>query len=221
MAQDNRDGVWRRRAVLRWFDQHGRDFPWRTTGQCFWPALVTEMLLRRTRASQVAAALPAVLDRFPTPDSMACTDETGVQEALGGLGLRWRASNLHATARRLAHSGRKEVLDRAELLELPGVGPYVADAVRAIAANDDVVLTDTNSVRVATRVHGMNITGDGRRRSDVQLAIHDLFGGPAPAKVWWGLIDLAHGVCTVRKPACDDCPLQRRCETGQKNRLVS
>lgn len=207
-------GSERRAAIASWFREHGRQFPWRRCGASFWPTFLAEMLLRRTRAAQVAQALPSILERFPGPSAMAEATEDDVLDALAGLGLRWRAITLHEAAQHLCDI--PGVPERQRLLELPGVGPYVADSVLAVVAGEDVVLTDTNSVRVATRVAGLDLEGDVRRRRDVQEAIYDLFGGPAPAEVWWAVIDLGATVCTPTVPRCERCPLQRRCATGRR-----
>jgi A/G-specific adenine glycosylase len=205
----------RRRDIIRWFRHHGRAYPWRAEGTEFWSTFVTEMLLRRTRAEQVARVLPDVLERFPSPRAMAEADLSEVQAALGSLGLRWRAANLHAAAR-LLDDGRPDTTNRDALLQLPGVGPYVADAVRAVAYGEEVLLTDTNSVRIATRVAGLRLEGDVRRRRDVQDSIRDLFDGPAGPVVWWAVIDLAAAVCRPRAPRCDSCPMRKHCATGQR-----
>jgi A/G-specific adenine glycosylase len=205
----------RRRDIIRWFRHHGRAYPWRVENTDFWSTFVTEMLLRRTHAEQVARALPDVLERFPCPRAMAQADLSEVQTALGSLGLRWRAANLHASARVL-DDNRPDTTNRDVLLQLPGVGPYVADAVRAVAYGEEVLLTDTNSVRIATRVAGLRLEGDVRRRRDVQDSIRDLFDGSAGAVVWWAVIDLAATVCRPSAPRCDACPLRKHCATAQQ-----
>lgn len=205
----------RRRRLLAWFRQHGRVLPWRQGNFSPWEALLVEMLLHRTRAEQVAQQLPAILARFPDPHSVAATTSAGLHEAFESVGLRWRVDNLHALARQLVdeHGGQVPT-ERSALLLLPGVGPYIADAVRAAVTGSDVVLTDTNSVRVAARVAGIPLEGDIRRRRDVQDALHSLLGGPAPTQGWWAVIDLAAAVCVPRAPKCPECPLRSDCATA-------
>jgi A/G-specific adenine glycosylase len=207
-------GELRRRALHDWFEKRRRSFPWR--GELTpWGTFVAEMLLRRTRAEQVAKHLPAVLKRYPGPSDLAAATVAEVEDALRPFGLYWRARTLRSAASLLAQQFAAEIprsID--ELLELPGVGPYVAAATVAALSGEDVVLVDTNTVRVATRVAGLARRGDIRRRSDVRDAVRALLGGRAPAASWWAVLDLASAICSPKTPACPDCPIRDLCATG-------
>jgi A/G-specific adenine glycosylase len=173
------------------------------------------MLLRRTRADQVAEHLPRVLSRFPNPDTMASADERVVETVLRPLGLNWRSRTLRAAAKQLVrkHGGRVP-LEMSYLMELPGVGPYVAAATISALSRKKVVLIDTNTVRVARRVAGINLTGDIRRRRVIVEAVESLLGGSAVAADWWAVLDLAAKVCLSGRPLCDQCPIRHYCATG-------
>lgn len=173
------------------------------------------MLLRRTRADQVARHLPSVMQRFPTPQAMARARLATVERVLRPFGLVWRARNLRASAEMIVRDHHGLVpTDHDALLNLPGVGAYVAAAVVSVTDNRDVVLVDTNTVRVAKRVAGLQLRGDVRRRADVRRAIETLIGGAAPASDWWGVIDLASAICRPTAPRCEDCPIASLCEQG-------
>lgn len=207
-------GAARRRRLLSWFARHQRRFPWRGSRDP-WHVFLAEMLLRRTRADQVARQLPLIFDRFPTLEAMAESDWRSVQQALRPLGLRWRAKNIHACARELLQRhGGQVPLDAAALLALPGVGPYVARATVAALAGDQVVLVDANTVRIAGRVAGIDVRGDVRWRRDVRQSVEDLLGGEAKARAWWAVLDLAAEVCVVGTPRCELCPIRQLCVTG-------
>lgn len=193
----------------------GRKFPWRA-GLGPWETFVAEMLLRRTRAQQVAQHLPTVLRRYPDPSALATAPVEDVELALRPFGLYWRARTLHAAATMMVRDFDRQVpTDLDELMSLPGVGPYVAAATLAAVTDADVCLVDTNTVRVASRVAGIDRAGDIRRRLDVRRAIADLLAGDAPARSWWAVLDLAASTCTPKLPACEACPLRRWCVTGQ------
>ncbi len=173
------------------------------------------MLLLRTRADIVAKHIGSVIEEFPTPHAMATTDLSAVERALRPFGLRWRARRIHETARVLTNAFSGQVpLNLELLLELPGVGPYVASATLATLTGGRVVLTDTNTVRVAKRVAGLSVRGDARRRKDVQAAIASLMGGQTTAADWLAVIDLAATVCVLRDPRCADCPIKGLCRHG-------
>jgi A/G-specific adenine glycosylase len=173
------------------------------------------MLLLRTRADIVARHIDGVISLFPTPHVMAAADLVAIEHALQSFGLRWRARRIHETAQVLTTVFSGEVpLDFELLLSLPGVGPYVASATLATLTGSRVVLTDTNTVRVAKRVAGLSVRGDVRRRNDVQAAIASLLGGRAKASDWLAVIDLAATTCLPRDPRCPDCPIKDACSYG-------
>jgi A/G-specific adenine glycosylase len=176
---------------------------------------VAEMLLRRTRAEQVAERLPRVLSVYPNPGAMAAASLSDVRASLRSLGLVWRADTLKGAAEIIhrEHGGRVP-LEESRLLSLPGVGPYVAYSLLARFTNTRVVLTDTNTVRVGARVHGLSLRGDVRRRIPTQEALRGLLGGTATAADWWAVLDLAASTCTPRHPRCSTCPIADHCLTG-------
>lgn len=173
------------------------------------------MLLLRTRAEIVEAHIDAVIEEFPTPQALAGAEIAAVEDALRPFGLRWRARRIHETAQLLADSYNGDVpKDLKSLLDLPGVGPYVASATLAALTGSRVVLTDTNTVRVATRVAGITPRGDVRRRKDVQASISTLMGGRTTAGDWLAVIDLAARICLPRDPRCAECPIDGLCSYG-------
>jgi A/G-specific adenine glycosylase len=209
-------GQRRRRLVRTWSRARIRHFPWRSRPEP-WAVFIAENLLRRTRAEQVASLLPRILAEFPTPNSMAVAPLQDVQYALAPLGLRFRAAQLQQSAAIIVSTHDGQVpLDLDALMELPGVGPYVAAATLSMLTRRRVILTDTNTVRVAKRVSGVTRPGDIRRSKDLQSAIHDLLGGPATARAWWAVIDLAATICTPRNPDCTNCPIADLCITGSE-----
>ena len=209
--QDPTEANERRTALRAWAKTNGRQFEWRLLSSP-WKLFLAEMLLRRTRAVQVADHLPEIIVRFPRPVDLARARWSTVERVFRPLGLTWRTRSLHCASKQIVkhHSGELP-LEEELLLELPGVGPYVAGATIAGATGSLVILTDTNTVRVACRVAGIPITGDIRRRHDVQEAIAELLGGPAKAQDWWGVLDLAQKVCLPRNPLCNECPITDSC----------
>lgn len=208
-------GDLRRQLLLEWFAVEGRVFPWREyTAE--WHVLLAEMLLLRTRADIVAKNIGALVQRFPTADAMASQGSESVEESLRPLGLRWRAHRLHQLARVIADDyGGRIPLERRALLDLPGVGPYVASATLSKLTGEKVLLTDTNTVRVAKRVAGLGLEGDVRRRKVVQRAIASLMNGPAGSVEWHAILDLGATVCLPRKPLCAECPIVSLCAFGR------
>jgi A/G-specific adenine glycosylase len=169
-------------ALLAWFSEHGRDLPWRRTRDPY-AILVSEVMLQQTQVSRVVPRYLEWVARWPTAESLAAAPLAQVIRAWQGLGYNRRAVNLHAAARYVAAEGWPE-----ELTQLPGVGPYTAQAIRCFAFGEPVLPEDTNVRRV-------------RERTGARF-------GPECAQA---LMDLGATVCLARVPRCDACPLAGDC----------
>jgi A/G-specific adenine glycosylase len=169
-------------ALLRWYETHGRDLPWRRTHDPY-AILVSEVMLQQTQVPRVVPRYLAWLDRWPTAEALAAAGRADVIVAWQGLGYNRRAVNLHRAAQVVAVHGWPE-----ELRELPGVGPYTAAAIECFALGRDVVPEDTNVYRV-------------RERS----------GGVFDGECAQALMDLGATVCLARVPRCGVCPLASAC----------
>jgi A/G-specific adenine glycosylase len=169
-------------ALLAWFEEHGRDLPWRRTRDPY-ATLVSEVMLQQTQVERVIPRYLAWLERWPTVEALAAAPLGEVIRAWQGLGYNRRAVNLHRAAEQISREGWPE-----DLTTLRGVGRYTADAVRRFAFEDDVLPVDTNIRRVQER------TG----------AIFS----PAAAQA---LMDLGATVCLARIPRCAACPLADGC----------
>jgi A/G-specific adenine glycosylase len=140
-----------RAAVLAWYDAGGRALAFRSSRDPY-AILVSEVMAQQTQVSRVVEVWPRFLARFPTVDALAASTPADVVRAWQGMGYDRRALNLRLAAQviRDEHGGRVpediEALDR-----LPGVGPYTARAVAAIAFGRRVGAVDTNVRRVLTR----------------------------------------------------------------------
>jgi len=169
-------------ALLAWFDEHGRDLPWRKTRDPY-AILVSEVMLQQTQVARVVPRYLAWLERWPSVEAFAAATPADAIREWQGLGYNRRAVNLHRAARRIASDGWPQ-----DLTELPGVGRYTAEAVARFAFDRRVLPVDVNVRRVLDR------TGDSF--------------GPVSAHA---LMDLGATVCLARIPRCDICPLAERC----------
>lgn len=186
-----------------WFEVHGRDLPWRRTRDP-WAVLVAEAMLQQTQVSRVTERWPRFLGRFPTPSACAAAPVGDVIDEWAGLGYNRRAVALHGTATAVVerHGGRVPE-ELADLLALPGIGPYTARAVRVFAYELDDAVVDTNVARILARAGGRPL-----RPAPVQA----LADAAVPAGRGWvwnqALLDVGAGWCTARAPRCDQgCPL--------------
>src|SRR3989337_1405952 len=149
----------RHEALFGWFDRDGRSFAFRGTRDPY-AILISEVILQQTQVSRGEPAWRAFMARFPTVEALAAASPAEVLRAWAGLGYNRRALGLRATAIAVVerHGGRLPD-DLAALLALPGIGPYTARAILAIAHGRPVGAVDTNVRRVLGRV----VAGHGAR----------------------------------------------------------
>jgi A/G-specific adenine glycosylase len=200
-----------RDTLLRWYRESSREFPWRNDRNSY-HILIAEMMLRRTQARQVVGVYLKFLEDYPDVESLAKAPSEQIKASLYPLGLAWRAENFEQLAKAIVERYGGEIPeDRVELLTLPGVGPYVADAVRVFAFGKQGTLVDTNTVRVAARVFGFEYDQESRRKPVVIQAVSELINKETPAESNYALLDFAATVCQARTPLHDKCPLLTKC----------
>ncbi len=202
-----------RRALLDWYDANKRDLPWRRTGDPY-AILISEFMLQQT---QVQTALPyyqRFLSAFPTVASLANADEEEVLREWAGLGYYSRARNLHAAAKKIVEEfGGKVPGSYAELLFLPGVGPYAAGAIASIAFGAAVPAVDANVIRVLSRLFvlpGLSKSPSLRKR--VEEAASALVSPDRAGDFNQALMELGALVCRAASPKCEECPLAQMCK---------
>ncbi len=206
-----------RAALLAWYDQARRALPWRALpGEVAdpWAVLVSELMLQQTTVAAVRARFAPFLGRFPTVAGLAGASLDDVLHAWQGLGYYRRARALHACAQTVVEShGGRLPLEVEALSALPGVGPYTAAAVAAIAGGRAVVPVDANVERVLARMAALAsplpAARPQLRAAAAALAAPDRAGDFAQA-----LMELGALVCTPRRPACLACPWRAWCRAA-------
>jgi A/G-specific adenine glycosylase len=207
MSQAGPIGALRER-LLPWYDQNRRDLPWRRTRDPY-SLIAAEMMLQQTGVERIAPKWEAFVGRFPTWEALASASLADVIREWRGLGYNRRAVSLHRIARAVVERfGGRVPDDRRVLLELPGVGPYTANAILSFVHDRDVPAVDVNLQRVIGRV----VFGRGDApMPEVERAATEAL--PAGRSSDWNqaLMDFAALQCTLRRPACLLCPLRDVC----------
>ena len=200
--------------VLRWYDEHARDLPWRAPGATPWGILVSEFMLQQTPVARVLPVWTAWLAAWPTPAALAAEPAGEAVRAWGRLGYPRRALRLHGAAQAIVerHDGQVPASYDA-LRALPGVGDYTAAAVSSFAYRQRHVVLDTNVRRVLARsVSGVAFPATAVTRAERDLATGLLPDEPAVAASWAvAVMELGALVCTAANPRCDACPIAGRC----------
>jgi len=194
-------------SLLSWAEGARRDLPWRRTRDP-WAVLVSELMLQQTQVARVVPRYEAFLARFPTPAATAAAPVAEVVRAWAGLGYNRRAVNLHRAATEVvAGHGGDLPTTLAELVALPGVGPYTARALLAFAYELDVGVVEVNSARVLARaVAGRPLDAPAAQ------ALADALVPKGRGWAWnQAMLDLGAIICTKAAPQCQACPLRRCC----------
>jgi A/G-specific adenine glycosylase len=204
-------------ALLAWYDQHRRVMPWRCLpGERPDPYAVwlSEVMLQQTTVAAVKSYFAAFLVRWPDVAALAAAPIDAVMQQWAGLGYYSRARNLHACAKAIVsgHDGRFPVSASA-LLRLPGIGPYTAAAIAAIAFDERVAVVDGNVERVMARLAALE-TPLPAAKPLIRQQVTALLPGDRPGDFAQAMMDLGATVCTPRRPACSLCPVRGFCATA-------
>jgi A/G-specific adenine glycosylase len=200
--------------LLRWYDDHARELPWRSPAADAWSVMVSEFMLQQTPVARVLPVHEQWLERWPTPGALAAERTGEAVRAWGRLGYPRRALRLHAAATAIvAHHGG-EVPDSYEaLIALPGVGDYTAAAIAVFAHGKRHAVLDTNVRRVLARVASTReFPGPSVTKAERSLA-ESLLPPDEPTAATWSvaLMELGALVCTAATPRCGDCPVSHQC----------
>ncbi|MCP1337582.1 A/G-specific adenine glycosylase [Futiania mangrovi] len=214
----------RRSALLAWYRAQARDLPWRVSPGARaagvradpYRVWLSEIMLQQTTVQAVKGYFDTFTARWPTVGALAAAPRDDVLAAWAGLGYYARARNLHACAEVVARDHGGRFPDTVEGLQaLPGIGPYTARAVAAIAFDRPVVPMDGNVERVMARLHAVETPLPAAKPELARLA--DAFeGGEDPGDIAQALMDLGATVCTPRAPACVLCPLREGCAAAAR-----
>lgn len=205
--------------LLTWYDRNARVMPWRTSpaeraaGERPDPYRVwlSEVMLQQTTVAAVRAFFLRFTARWPDVTALAAAADADVMAEWAGLGYYARARNLLACARAVAagHGGRFPST-RDGLMRLPGIGPYTAAAIAAIAFDEPATVVDGNVERVMARLYRVQTPLPGAKPELMRLA-----AGLTPLRragdYAQAVMDLGATICTPRSPACDICPWAGTC----------
>jgi A/G-specific adenine glycosylase len=200
--------------LLAWYDRHRRVLPWRASpGQPAEPYRVwlSEIMLQQTTVKAVAPYYARFLARWPDIGALAAAPLDDVLKAWAGLGYYARARNLHACARAVVerHGGEIPRTESA-LRELPGIGPYTAAAIAAIAFDESASPVDGNIERVIARLYAV-ATPVPAAKPEIARLSRALTPQRRAGDFAQAMMDLGASICTPKRPACALCPWRQNC----------
>ena len=207
------------RRLLDWYDAHAREMPWRVPPDARkagarpdpYRVWLSEVMLQQTTVATVRDYFRRFTQRWPTVADLAAAPDAEVMAEWAGLGYYARARNLLKGARAVvADHGGAFPTTRDALLTLPGVGPYTAAAVAAIAFDEAATVVDGNVERVMARFHAVEAPLPAAKAQLVALA-EALTPRDRPGDYAQAVMDLGATVCTPRNPDCGRCPWAMEC----------
>jgi A/G-specific adenine glycosylase len=200
--------------LLEWYDRHRRRLPWRPpAGERADPYRVwlSEIMLQQTGVKTVGPYFEKFLARWPDVEALGRASLDDVLRMWAGLGYYSRARNLHACAVAVLRDHGGVFPDTEEgLRALPGIGPYTASAIAAIAFDRRTMPVDGNIERVTSRLFAVEESLPQAKPLIQQLAA-TLLGASRAGDSAQALMDLGSSICTPKKPACALCPLNDDC----------
>lgn len=206
--------------LLDWYDRHARVMPWRVA-----PAdrragvrpdpyrvWLSEVMLQQTTVAAVRDYFHRFTARWPTVVDLAAAEDADVMGEWAGLGYYARARNLLKCARAVvADHGGVFSDNRADLMTLPGIGPYTASAIAAIAFDEPATVVDGNVERVMARLHDVHTPLPAAKTELTDLAAN-LTPTDRPGDYAQAVMDLGATICTPKNPACCICPWRAPCK---------
>jgi A/G-specific adenine glycosylase len=204
-----------RAELLAWYDANARALPWRSPPGASradpYRVWLSEVMLQQTTVPHATPYFLKFTHRWPTVGDLAAAADGEVMAAWAGLGYYARARNLLACARVVARNHAGVFPDtEAGLRGLPGLGPYTAAAVAAIAFNEATNVVDGNVERVMARLHAVEAPLPDAKPELKRLAA-GLVRDERPGDWAQALMDLGAVVCRPKAPLCDRCPVAAHC----------
>ncbi|MEM6482093.1 MAG: A/G-specific adenine glycosylase [Pseudomonadota bacterium] len=206
--------------LLDWYDDHARDLPWRVSPKSRaagitpdpYAVWLSEIMLQQTTVASVKGYFDRFIRLWPTVYDLASADDAQVMGEWAGLGYYARARNLLKCARHIvAHEGGRFPTSENDLQTLPGIGPYTAAAIAAIAFNKPSVVVDGNVERVITRLRHIR-TPLPAAKPEIKMQAQRLTPQTRPGDYAQALMDLGATICSPKSPACGICPWMDPCE---------
>lgn len=200
------------KLLTSWYETNHRKLPWRLNPSPY-HTLICEFMAQQTQINTLIPYYKRWLHQFPTVTEVATASEDTILKAWEGLGYYSRARNLHKTCQIINEKYSGNVPNTYnDLIELPGVGPYIAAAIASIAFEEPVPVVDGNVLRVITRFLGLSDDITKQKTKDmIQQKLSPHIKTVTPSHFNQGIMELGALICKPTNPACNECPITGMC----------
>jgi A/G-specific adenine glycosylase len=196
-----------------WSLENPESFPWRKSRDPY-RILVSEMLLRRTRAPKVAEVYDRFIRKFPSADALANAPISEIKRIIRPLGMVSRSSKMKAAARSIIknYSSGFPTLEATILSTIGTQSLYATNAIKCFAFDEPVPIFDTNVKRILERVFSLDLGNDAHKKKSSWMIAGLLVPKTSSRQYNLALLDLGRTVCTPSRPRCEICPLNSLCD---------
>ncbi len=207
------------KKILKWYDLNKRSLPWRkkvSFNRKQYYTLISEFMLQQTQVTTVIPFFNRFIKNLPSINSLAKVSEKRLIKLWEGLGYYSRARNLKKTAQLIIKNfDGKLPNDLEDLLTLPGIGNYTANAILAIAFNKPYIPLDGNIERVLKRY--LYLKKEKEIQKDNLIQKKTIFGTTLRSSDYaQALMELGALICKPNNPICDQCPIRNNCKSFRK-----
>ena len=207
------------KKILNWYDLNKRSLPWRknvSQSKKHYYTLVSEFMLQQTQVVTVIPYFNRFINKIPNLKKLSTIKDTELIKLWEGLGYYSRARNLKKTAKIIISKYNGKIPNNYEdLISLPGIGNYTANAILAIAFNKSYIPLDGNIERVLKRY--LYLKKDKEIKKDNLIQKKSIFGISSRASDYaQALMELGAMICKPKNPECSGCPIPKSCKSYKK-----
>ena len=207
------------KKILNWYDLNKRTLPWRknvSQSKKHYYTLVSEFMLQQTQVVTVIPYFNRFINKIPNLKKLSKIPDRELMKLWEGLGYYSRVRNLKKTAKIIISKYHGEIPNNYEdLISLPGIGNYTANAILAIAFNKSYIPLDGNIERVLKRY--LYLKKDKEIQKDNLIEKKSIFGISSRASDYaQALMELGAMICKPKNPECSKCPISKNCKSYKK-----
>ena len=207
------------KKILNWYDLNKRSLPWRKNVSQLkkhYYTLVSEFMLQQTQVVTVIPYFNRFINKIPNLKKLSKIPDRELIKLWEGLGYYSRVRNLKKTAKIIISKYHGEIPNNYEdLISLPGIGNYTANAILAIAFNKSYIPLDGNIERVLKRY--LYLKKDKEIQKDNLIEKKSIFGISSRASDYaQALMELGAMICKPKNPECSGCPISKNCKSYKK-----